>query len=223
MDWTSLEMLATEVWGTSHCRRGKRACPPQVPFHCGSPLLKTATPRPPIRSGSGTIPPLVALARKKLRYARSAADEEDVVQNAFHSFFRAVGEGRYPHLDDRDSLWRLLVVITANKALKQITSEQRQKRGGSSTPGAAAAARIDLSDEADLADGKPTPEFAAQVADEYQRLLDQLGDDTLRQVAIWKMEGYGNDEIANKLGCSRRTVARKLEAIRVLWSQEPEV
>jgi DNA-directed RNA polymerase specialized sigma24 family protein len=34
------------------------------------------------------------------------------------------------------------------------------------------------------------------------------------------MEGYGNDEIAKKFGCSRRMVARKLHAIRALWSQE---
>ncbi len=64
---------------------------------------------------------LMALARKVLRGARPrSADEEDVVQNAFHSFFRGVGGGRFPRLDDRDSLWRLLVVITANKALKQL-------------------------------------------------------------------------------------------------------
>src|SRR5262249_48328888 len=87
--------------------------------------------------GPGPAPPLweryysrlVALARKKLRSARRrAADEEDVVQNAFHSFFRAVAQGRFPQLDDRDSLWRLLVTITAHKALKQLTREQRQKR-----------------------------------------------------------------------------------------------
>ncbi len=35
---------------------------------------------------------LVALARKKLQSTRRAADEEDVVQNAFHSFFRAVAQ-----------------------------------------------------------------------------------------------------------------------------------
>src|SRR5262245_48960496 len=50
---------------------------------------------------------LVVLARKKLgAAARRDADEEDVVQNAFHSFFRAAGQGRFPQLDDRDSLWR---------------------------------------------------------------------------------------------------------------------
>ena len=68
---------------------------------------------------------------------------------------------------------------------------------------------------------EPTPEFAAQVAEEYQRLLDLLGDETLRQVAVWKMEGLTNDEIAERLDCSRRTVARKLETIRIIWSREP--
>jgi DNA-directed RNA polymerase specialized sigma24 family protein len=68
---------------------------------------------------------------------------------------------------------------------------------------------------------EPTPEFAAQVAEEYQRLLDLLGEDSLRQVAILKMEGCTNDEVAERLDCSRRTVARKLETIRIIWSKEP--
>src|SRR5262249_35576935 len=148
---------------------------------------------------------LVALARKKLQSARRrAADEEDVVQNAFHSFFRAVAQGRFPQLDDRDSLWRLLVVITANKALRLLQHEYRQKRGGGSAPGPVGFYPIGDEDETALVQVvgvEPTPEFAAQVADEYGRLLDLLGDETLRQVAVWKMEGYGNDEIAEKLAC----------------------
>ena len=55
---------------------------------------------------------------------------------------------------------------------------------------------------------------------EYQRLLDILGNDALRSIALWKMEGHGNDEIAAQLGCAPRTVARKLRRIRALWSQE---
>src|SRR5262245_7625729 len=77
----------------------------------------------------------VALARKKPQPTRRAADEEDVVQNAFHSFFRAVAEGRFPQLDDRASLWRLLAVLTANKALRQLQHEHRQKRGGGTASG----------------------------------------------------------------------------------------
>jgi len=50
--------------------------------------------------------------------------------------------------------------------------------------------------------------------------LDRLGDDTLRSVALWKMEGHSEKEIAAQLGCAQRTVARKLRRIRILWSQE---
>src|SRR5205085_8308718 len=53
---------------------------------------------------------LVALARRKLEASRRrVADEEDVVQSAFHSFFKGVIRGRFPQLNDRDNLWRLLV------------------------------------------------------------------------------------------------------------------
>ena len=169
---------------------------------------------------------LVALARQKLQAARRrAADEEDVVQSAFHSFFRGVARGRFPQLNDRDDLWRLLVVITARKALNQLAHEHSKRQGGGTAQGES---RIPFGgpewDEAALEQivgEEPTPEFAAQVAEQYQRLLDLLGDDTLRQVAVWKMEGLTNDEVAERLDCSRRTVARKLDTIRIIWSKEP--
>src|SRR5437588_10565585 len=79
---------------------------------------------------------LVALARDKLRAARRrTADEEDVVQNAFHSFFAGVSKGRFPRLDDRDNLWRLLVVITARKALDQLAHEHTVRQGGGTLQG----------------------------------------------------------------------------------------
>lgn len=67
---------------------------------------------------------------------------------------------------------------------------------------------------------EPTPEFALQVAEECQWLLDLLGDDGLRSVAVWKMEGYTVDEIAARLGCVPRTVERKLRVIRGLWGED---
>ena len=169
---------------------------------------------------------LVGLARQKLASSRRrAADEEDVVQSAFHSFFRGVARGRFPQLNDRDNLWRLLVVITARKALDQLAYEHSKRRGGGTVAGESRiSSREPEVDEAaieQVVGAEPTPEFAAQVAEEYGRLLDLLGDDTLRRVAVWKMEGFTNDEIAARLDCSRRTVARKLETIRILWSKEP--
>jgi DNA-directed RNA polymerase specialized sigma24 family protein len=164
---------------------------------------------------------LVGLARQKLRGAdRRAADEEDVALSVFDSFCQGVARGNFPHLGDRDNLWQLLVVLTARKALRLVQYERRQKRGGGNVVA-----------EADLAPGsaeegaaldhvigrEPTPEFAAQVTEECRRLLEVLGDDELRSIARWKMEGYTNGDIADKLGCIERTVERKLRVIRGLW------
>ena len=52
-------------------------------------------------------------------------------------------------------------------------------------------------------------------------MLALLGDPELRKVAVWKMEGYSNEEIASKLDCVPRTVERKLRMIRSLWEKEP--
>jgi RNA polymerase sigma factor (sigma-70 family) len=163
---------------------------------------------------------LVRLARAKLRNSRRvAADEEDVALSAFDSFFAAAAKGKYPRLNDRGDLWRLLITITKRKALDRIEAEGRLKRG-----------RGDVLREADLAASEgesagleevacdePTPEFAAIVAEEYQRLLDALPDPTLRTIAVLRMEGWNDDEIAEKLGCVRRTVGRKLQVIRNTW------
>jgi RNA polymerase sigma factor (sigma-70 family) len=170
---------------------------------------------------------LVGLAREKLRSARRrAADEEDVVQNAFHSFFQGVARGRFPQLNDRDNLWRLLVVITARKALDQLAHEHSKRQGGGTIPDPSRISPGEPDWDApaleQVVGEEPTPEFAALVAEQYQRLLDLLGDDTLRQVAVGKMEGFTNDELAERLRCSRRTVARKLDTIRIIWSEEPE-
>jgi DNA-directed RNA polymerase specialized sigma24 family protein len=163
------------------------------------------------------FPPLVAYARKKLQGKRLAtADEEDIALSAFDSFCRGAEAGRFPQLGDRQDLWRLMVVLTARKTAKVLRDQARHKRDGGSVPSSAAG-------EAELEQilsREPTPEFAAQVAEECQRLLALLEDSQLRAVALWKMEGYTHEEIAAKLGCVPRTVDRKLQAIRKLWEQE---
>jgi RNA polymerase sigma factor (sigma-70 family) len=167
---------------------------------------------------------LVGLARKKLRDTpRRSADEEDVALSAFGCFCRGAEQGRFPQLSDRADLWQLLVTITIQKAIDHIRRERRQKRGAGAvldeaalagsgeTPGDEAAMEQILGHE-------PTPEFAAQVAEECERLLHSLGDGNLRSVALKKMEGYSDEEIAAQLGCARRTVVRKLRRIRSIWS-----
>src|SRR4051794_5171067 len=142
---------------------------------------------------------LVGLARTKLRGApRKAADEEDVALSAFDSFCRGAEAGRFPRLADRDDLWQLLVVITARKAIDLAQREGARKRGGGKVQDEAAAAGPEGGALARALGREPTPAFAAQVAEECRRLLDRLGDAQLRSIAVWKMEGYTNDEIAAK-------------------------
>jgi RNA polymerase sigma factor (sigma-70 family) len=156
---------------------------------------------------------LVAVARDRLRTSgRRMADEEDVAQSAFISFYRGMEAGRFPALADRESLWKLLFVIVARKASDQLQHEHRKKRAGN-------LADIDMVEQ--IMGDEPSSEFAAQVVEQYERLLNVLGDDSLRKVAVWRMEGYGIDEIAQKLNCSRSTVTRKLAAIRIIWEKEP--
>lgn len=169
---------------------------------------------------------LVRLARARLRGApRAVADEEDAALNAFDSFVRGAVHGRYPRLDDRDDLWRLLVIITERKALDQAQHERRQKRGGGKVIGLGGPGDAGQSsgDPACVSDGMPTPEFAAMVADECRVLLGKLRDNSLRQVALLRMEGYTNEEVADRLGCSLRTVARKVELIRRTWTGEDAI
>jgi DNA-directed RNA polymerase specialized sigma24 family protein len=62
-----------------------------------------------------------------------------------------------------------------------------------------------------------SPKVAAILAEECQRLIDDLQDESLRRVARLNLEGYTGAEIAEQLGCNRRTVVRKLEVIRQTW------
>jgi DNA-directed RNA polymerase specialized sigma24 family protein len=170
---------------------------------------------------------LVGVARgklKKVRRTSAGEDEEDAALSAFNSFCGGMARGRFPQLADRDDLWKLLVVITARKAIAQAQREGRKKRGGGRVVDEAVLFGQGSGDDGSMAgleriagDG-PSPEFAAMMAEECQRLLDSLDDDSLRQVALSRMEGYTNDEIADQLGCARRTIARRLDLIRKTWT-----
>jgi DNA-directed RNA polymerase specialized sigma24 family protein len=171
---------------------------------------------------------LVRLARRRLAIARrdgADEDEEDAALSAFDSFCAGLAGGRFPRLEDRGDLWRLLVVITARKASAQLDRRRALKRGGDrfriDPPHGRADDSVDSSDPLiQIVARQPSPEFAAMVADETTHLLDRLGDEALRQIALWRMEGYTSDEIAERLGCARRTVARRLDLIRQIWSAE---
>lgn len=167
---------------------------------------------------------LTHLARAKLRSTRAGpADEEDVALSVLDSVCEGIASGRFPHLDGRDDLWRLLITMTARKAAVQRRREGQLKRGAGrvigedqlDAPNSEGARPLD-----GFAGREPTPEFAALVAEEFRRRLVALSDESLRQVALMRLEGYANDEIASRLGVGLRSVERKVEMIRKRWQSE---
>jgi RNA polymerase sigma factor (sigma-70 family) len=151
---------------------------------------------------------LVQLARARLQALPGlAAADEDVALSAFKSLCLGAERGRFPQLDDRADLWRLLALLTVRKAI-----DLRRRRRARGQDG-----EVDVEQ---LLSREPPPELAAELAEEYQRLLDRLGDPQLQAIALWKVEGYSNEEIAQKLGCRLRSVERKLHRIRVLLEEE---
>jgi DNA-directed RNA polymerase specialized sigma24 family protein len=145
------------------------------------------------------------------------ADEEDVALSALDTLCANVQDGSFPQLTDSDGLWRLLVVITARKALMLLRSEARLKRDRQPHGD-----ELDHHGDSPLIDefvgNEPTPEFAAQVTEEYQRLIELL-DDELRAIAVAKLEGLTNQEISSRRNCSLRTVERRLHLIRLTWEE----
>jgi RNA polymerase sigma factor (sigma-70 family) len=165
---------------------------------------------------------LVRLARARLGSApRAAVDEEDVALSAFGSLCAGAAQGRFARLDGRDDLWRLLVTITVRKALDERERQKRLKRGGGRV--LAEADLIGAGPDRDgggldwLAGDEPTPEVSALIDEQYRLLIEGLPDPSLREVARLRLEGYDGEEIAQRLGCNRRTVVRKLDRIRRMW------
>jgi RNA polymerase sigma factor (sigma-70 family) len=167
------------------------------------------------------FPDLLELARKNLdRRVRRRADEEDVLQSMFRSFCVRQQRGDF-ELTGHDELWRLLVTITLRKARNTARAHRRDRRDVAREQVATQAASDDSScpgwalEQMDAA--RATPAEAAVLNESLERRLAALGDPELRQIALWRLEGYTNREIAQRLDSTERLVERRLERIRSKW------
>jgi RNA polymerase sigma factor (sigma-70 family) len=154
---------------------------------------------------------LVSLARRHLRGMGRDADEEDIALSALKSAMLGVQNNRFPDLYDRTGLWPLLVTITARKAANEIKRQRTKKRDP--------AAEQSIADVQLIVGSEPSPDFALQLADAIQSLVASLDDDALQTIAQRKLEGYANEDIAQELNVSTRTVVRKLARIRQEWDE----
>jgi RNA polymerase sigma factor (sigma-70 family) len=154
---------------------------------------------------------LVRLAGKRLRSLPGLDGyDEDLALRSFQSVCQRLRDpARGIDLAGRDDLWRLLATRTISRAIDLIRRHRPVEV---------------LDDEAvtQLLTREPTPHEAAELADECRRLLAALKEPDLRQIALWKVEGYTHEEIAARLDCVPRTIERKVSRIRLLWKHELE-
>lgn len=155
---------------------------------------------------------LVRLARSRISERLAARIEaEDVVQSVFRTFFGHIQENRFTFEQEND-LWKLLVSMTLNKlrnkvdwhtAAKRDVSVERSMSGGTSTYPSA----FDVDGET------PSPEAVVTFIDLLEHFMNELREND-RQVLEMRLQGLKQEEIAEKIGCTERTVRRILERIR---------
>ena len=65
---------------------------------------------------------------------------------------------------------------------------------------------------------EPTPEFAVLAMENLENWLSLL-DEEPRKVALLKLAGYKNSEIAEQLQTPQRNIERRLALIRKVWEE----
>ena len=151
--------------------------------------------------------PMVRVAEARLRGAPCrAGGAEDIAVDAFLRFCADVKRhGRFPDLSSRDNLRRLLFLFTVWEAGDFRARETRRHRAvrGDSALGEAG---FELH-----AGREPPPEGQAQLASLLARLPEE-GE--LRSIALLRLEGLSNDDIAAACKLSRATIERRFGMIR---------
>ncbi len=112
-------------------------------------------------------------------------------------------------------------MLTARKAINHVHRQRSLKRGGGQVVGESVFEKGGVSgngiDQAqDVAD---SPEMATEMMEELDAMLEALGDETLRTIAVGKLDELSNSELAKQLGVGLRTIERKLQLIREIWKE----
>ena len=169
-------------------------------------------------------PMLLEQAQKRLGQSpKRVSGEEEVASDVLLKLFQGARAGRFAELQDRTDLWRLLVAITRQVAIDQLRQGQRQKRGGGDVRGESVFLKASSDSALHLGlDGiggdEPGPDFAVACDEQFQILIGDLEDDSQRAIAQLRLEGYANEEIAERLNLSLRSIERKLKSIRERWA-----
>jgi DNA-directed RNA polymerase specialized sigma24 family protein len=161
---------------------------------------------------------LQSLVRRHLdNRIRCREDEQDVLMSMYANFCAGQLEGKPPPAS-REELWKLLVRITmckvVNTAHRHMAARRdvrRERNLGRERDRDEARFPRWMLEHVDKA--RPSQEEQVIVLDELHRLLQRLPDE-LRQIVLWKLDGYTNAEIACMMGRTVRSVELKMQLIR---------
>lgn len=156
---------------------------------------------------------LIAKARIHLgTRLQHKVDAEDLVQSVYRSFFHRFDQGQY-ELENWESLWGLLILITLRKCGRKINHFYANKR--------------DINREIEPNIGteesarhweaiarEPTPEEAAVLTETMEHFLETFNPRQRKIITLF-LQGYTQQEISSQVGCSERTVRRVLDLARI--------
>jgi hypothetical protein len=144
----------------------------------------------------------------------SPIDPEDIVPSVLRTFFSRVKAGQCD-LEYQDDLCNLLARITVHKMLRQVAFRKATKPDASQEPRQGEAPQEGLPE---LLDRGPSPEAAVAFLDQLEHFFSRFRPQDC-QILKLRMEGYGNEEIAAKLGTADRRIRRLTERVRGLAEQ----
>jgi len=169
---------------------------------------------------------LIRAAQKTLGGQSPAKiDPEALAQSVFFAVYRGAINEQFDCLNDRTGFWTLVLAITKHKAIDLIRKETSQKRGGgASRQGEQARSEGAPAYIETLPSRSPSPEIETDVDDLFEHLKNLLDVEDpsgiLAQVAVSRIAGHSVTEIAAAMERTERTVERKLERIRAVWTEQ---
>jgi RNA polymerase sigma-70 factor (ECF subfamily) len=139
-------------------------------------------------------------------------DADDIVQSTFRTFFRRAQGGQFQFADNQ-RLWNLLLAIGLTKLREKVRYHGRQTRAVERERATASTKPGDSTPPEDsFIAPAPSPDAAVELADAYESFLGGL-DEQERKLVDLKLQDRTNDEAAEALGISERSVRRILQRL----------
>ena len=153
---------------------------------------------------------LVDLAKTDLAVFQNQAtdDEEDIAQKVFTDIWRRIRSKTTDKPRNRAELWKLMIVITYRKIVDNLRGMRTKKRGG----GQPLEPMLNL---------EVPPDWTAMLNDDLDRLAELKGQMS-KDIVVLMLAGFDQEEIAEKLNSSPRTIQRRLVLIREAWTKHIE-